>query len=607
VALDQTSLKVVLYRIEENPLDPVAWRDLVKAKSPDNLVRYCVEVAAQGIEQLSKKEPVPELSAADRLVFARLARASNNPNYIVEAGLIYLEECGMPETALQHFQLALGYLPGHEDILQCMNRAEELLRQQQAARNDSAPRLKGAVSEKPKAAALLRQTGKLSTRVRPDPITASRPAGPVSALPELVSDPQIEGYSTDELLGRAARFLEQRNFAEAEQYCGHALKRKLDSETAWNAWTALGSAYFSGHKIRQAVCAYQEARNLKPNNLASLFNLGVALQEAGEYQEALRCYFFAEQISENNPKILCNRGVVYFQLDDLPQAEASLRAAIGARPDYVRAWDNLASVLAAQNRMDEALEACREAARCNPEHTETWFKLGVIYFQREEYEPAQEAFEKARGNETLTSYITGYLSLIASHKGQVEEAMALAEESKAQGLPHTLSWVVWNELAVMLMAEKKHERAAWAGREAILAKPDEFSVWFNLGLAYQQLAQWPDAQESFETAATLRPEAAWAWQNLGEACLATYEYDRAARALRKAIELTPREGPAWHLLAKALKSDGKTEQAREAEATAKALDEEIRVSEARITKALDMIPKDKTLWAKVKRTFNVGG
>jgi cytochrome c-type biogenesis protein CcmH/NrfG len=38
-----------------------------------------------------------------------------------------------------------------------------------------------------------------------------------------------------------------------------------------------------------------------------------------------------------------------------------------ASPDYARAWDNLAASLGAQDKLDEALTACKRAVELRPE------------------------------------------------------------------------------------------------------------------------------------------------------------------------------------------------------------------------------------------------
>ena len=58
--------------------------------------------------------------------------------------------------------------------------------------------------------------------------------------------------------------------------------------------------------------------------------------------------------------------MLYFQTDQYPQAESALRFATMASPDYARAWDNLAAALGAQDKLDEALIACKRAVELAP-------------------------------------------------------------------------------------------------------------------------------------------------------------------------------------------------------------------------------------------------
>jgi tetratricopeptide (TPR) repeat protein len=73
--------------------------------------------------------------------------------------------------------------------------------------------------------------------------------------------------------------------------------------------------------------------------------------------------FDAALASNRLPELLANRGAVRAQLGDLPGAELDLRAALAISTEIVPGWRNLARVLAAGGRYDEARDIWERAAQ----------------------------------------------------------------------------------------------------------------------------------------------------------------------------------------------------------------------------------------------------
>jgi predicted Zn-dependent protease len=68
----------------------------------------------------------------------------------------------------------------------------------------------------------------------------------------------------------------------------------------------------------------------------------------------------------NNPGLLNNLGVVYVKMNRLSRAEETFHSALDADPSYVKAHLNLALVLSADNRQEEAVRRLREIINSYP-------------------------------------------------------------------------------------------------------------------------------------------------------------------------------------------------------------------------------------------------
>jgi hypothetical protein len=90
----------------------------------------------------------------------------------------------------------------------------------------------------------------------------------------------------------------------------------------------------------------------------------------------------------------------------------------------------------------------------------------------------------------------------------------------------------------------EYEEAA-RGFEAVVAEVDGWpDAWFNLGLAYKFLRDWPNSARCNARAAELRPDYEEAWWNGGVAATALRDWTMARRCWRGiGIEPDDRDGP----------------------------------------------------------------
>ncbi len=148
-------------------------------------------------------------------------------------------------------------------------------------------------------------------------------------------------------------------------------------------------------------------------------------------------------------------GVLYFQNDRFAEAEEAFRAAVKHKADYARAWDNLGSTLSAQGKVEEAIEACKQAIHYRPGYPEAYFKLSAIYLDKGDPASLTEAA-------TCLSYVVNYaplaasanamLSMIQSRLEQVDSAKASLQRAVKSDPNCDLLPTTWKELETAIRA-----------------------------------------------------------------------------------------------------------------------------------------------------------
>ena len=95
-------------------------------------------------------------------------------------------------------------------------------------------------------------------------------------------------------------------------------------------------------------------------------------------------------------------------------------------------------------------------------------------------------------------------------------------------------------LGMAAFARGDAERARELVCQAIQAKPEEAVFYANLGIVYESLLRWPEAEAAYCRAVDLNPRNATALNSLGNLHRAAWRLDRAARYYQQAVEIDHR-------------------------------------------------------------------
>jgi len=567
--------------IEANPVDPASWEQLatkVKGQN-DPLSLKSIEMILEGLKELQAVQanagPDKEryrLSVLSKSMFVRLAKAYNSPTLLKEVGLIYLHDLGLPGVALKHFERSIR-LGGPEKELRPLSEAAAVAVQRQLAQSSGeGPAHSGittAQHAKVIAPNVIRKTGKM---LLASGIAQTSATKLTESIPEKESDvtkplPSI----TPECLEEADSMIRQGKFKRAKRLLQKANENPASHSKMWQGWTNLGQAAYEADLPPLMEEAFVEALKYDPNELASHFNVALGYHLNKKHDLALASYQRANQIEPKHPKVWCNLGVLYFQMDEFEKAERALRYATVSDPDYARAWDNLAAALGAQDKMDEAIEACEHAVKLRPDYPEAYFKMGVVSFSKNELSIAAEHFKHAMLLPTLSGYSDAFLAMIYARLEQTDESEAAVLRAVKEDPKCDLLWMAWNDLGLAWYTAGQYQKASIAYGEATMLKPDEPEAWFNLGVSYHRTGDLKAARDSYQHAVDLQESFEGVWHNLGIVCGQNGDHHAAMRAFQQEVFFAPENARAWYDLGVTLEKLNQKKEARVAFAKADGL------------------------------------
>ena len=145
----------------------------------------------------------------------------------------------------------------------------------------------------------------------------------------------------------------------------------------------LGIALADQGNFQQAITHYTEALRIEPNSFpnSSLahYNFGLALASQEQLQEAIAHYTEALRIHPSFPEALTNLGIAFARQGKTEEAFSHFAEALRIKPDFPDAHTDLGIILISQGKMEEGISHYTEALRIEPNHAMANMNLYIAH------------------------------------------------------------------------------------------------------------------------------------------------------------------------------------------------------------------------------------
>lgn len=189
----------------------------------------------------------------------------------------------------------------------------------------------------------------------------------------------------------ASVYLRTGEHARAEEALNRALV--IEPENA-DAFRWLGRIFEDQGLTDQAVEAYEQAIESRPNAWIYEYDLGILLEYAGRHEEARTHLERGRRLTPDNYYLMNVLGFSYLQTNDLESATAYFEESIQKHPN-VYAYRGIGDLHLRNNQYDLALDALKEAKSASEYDWWTWRLLGHAYHWSDQPDSAKASFDKA--------------------------------------------------------------------------------------------------------------------------------------------------------------------------------------------------------------------
>jgi tetratricopeptide (TPR) repeat protein len=260
------------------------------------------------------------------------------------------------------------------------------------------------------------------------------------------------------------------------------------------------------------------------------------------------------------PEEYLNRGVIYYNKDNLEQAMSNLNKAIDADPKMAAAYLYRGLTYMKEEETDNAISDYNKAIELNPKMEEAYYVRGVARAAKKDIELALEDYNKAIS--INSNYVQAYLnrSIISLMKRDPEKA--IADTCKVMdinsGLPaaYYIRGVAYANENNMQQAISDYDKAikldplyvqayldrafAYANKEkAKMSQEDKNSpvAYINIGIGKLNIADYDQAISDCSKAIGLAPKNTNAYLSRARIYIMGNDYDKAWADVRKVEEL----------------------------------------------------------------------
>ena len=146
----------------------------------------------------------------------------------------------------------------------------------------------------------------------------------------------------------------------------------------WLAHSNLGVALAQTGEIEEAITQYEEALRIEPDLADAHYNLGIALARVGRMPEAIEQLEYALQIDPDLAEAHNNLGIDLAQSGRIPEAIEHLERALRIQPDLAEAHYNLGIALVQAGRIEDAISHYQQALRIKPDYIQAQNAIALL-------------------------------------------------------------------------------------------------------------------------------------------------------------------------------------------------------------------------------------
>lgn len=311
-----------------------------------------------------------------------------------------------------------------------------------------------------------------------------------------------------ELLGKDKKYYEVRfGLAWLYEQAGRKNDALLEYEECiqlrpgWadRSYNSMAIIYDTLEKRDKAREYYKKAIALRPAETVYYDNLLLLLEKEKDPEAIETIYLQRFSIAPQDAVWANKTGLFYFEQKNYDKAIEYYQKAIAVNPGYNVYHENIGLAYEEKGLSEHAEQAYLKALELNAEY-QSYNRLGIYYYRRNkegDMERSAAYYEKAIA-------LKPDHAILYENAGLVYEALEDWEQAEAfykKALDLSNEYSFYNRLGIFYYRRNREgdsETAIEYYQKAIGLRPNDTVLYENLGLAYENIRRWPEAEEAYK-------------------------------------------------------------------------------------------------------------
>ncbi|BAY19779.1 serine/threonine kinase [Anabaenopsis circularis NIES-21] len=310
-----------------------------------------------------------------------------------------------------------------------------------------------------------------------------------------------------------------------------------------------GNTLFELQRYQDALSAYEEAVNIRPDYAQGWNGQGKTLFKLKQYDEALTAYEKAIQIQPDYVDAWSGRGFTLQKLQRYPEAIAAFDKALQLHDDYPEVWNAKGEVFSGLKQYDNAIKAYDKAIDLKSDYVEAWYSKGLVWQNLKNYDEAIAAYNKAL--EIKSDYYQAWYNRgnALVNLNRYEDAFTAYDKAVQYQPSYYQAWLSRGNVLITL---RRYAEAVESFNQVIKNDSDNYQAWYNLGWSQHQLQRYADAITAYNKAASIKRNDDQLWYSLGNSQYNLQKYTEAIAAYNRALRYNPKHYESWYSRGNAL-------------------------------------------------------